>query len=168
MLSSIFHTFTQNNFLWKNRSSCSLLQTMCGFLALQIQDELEKQCEKKCFCQAVVPSFISESENSRKQKTIRLQLLLCGKRKKKTKSEMKDCGEIPAELPVLKTRCRGPRPQLQDKQKMVMAWHGPLNCKTWWIFFPITQTTIWWHVSGVERATKGGDFGQSHFIYLSF
>lgn len=52
------------------------------FLLWQIQDELEKQCEKKWFCQAVVPSFISERENSRKQKTILLQLLLCGKRKK--------------------------------------------------------------------------------------
>lgn len=38
---------------------------------------------KKCFCQAVVPGFVSESENFRRQKTVLLQLLLCGKRKKK-------------------------------------------------------------------------------------
>lgn len=48
----------------------------------QIQDELKKQCEKKYFFQAVVPSFIWESENLRKQKTILLQLQLCGKSQK--------------------------------------------------------------------------------------
>lgn len=40
-----------------------------------------KQYEKNCFCQAVVPSCISESENFRKHKTILLHLLLSRKRK---------------------------------------------------------------------------------------
>lgn len=40
-----------------------------------------KQCEKNCFCQTVVPSCISESENFRKHKTILLHLLFSGKRK---------------------------------------------------------------------------------------
>lgn len=64
------------------------------FLLWQIQDELEKQCEKKCFCQAVIPSFVSDSESFRKQKTFLLQLLLCGERKK---SDKKDSGEVPVE-----------------------------------------------------------------------
>lgn len=41
-----------------------------------------------------VPSFVSDSENFRKQKTI-LQLLLCGKRK--SQSDTEDSGEVLAE-----------------------------------------------------------------------
>lgn len=74
---------TKQLFLWERiKSSCCLLQTMCGFLILANPGWTEKQCEKKCFCQAVVPSFIWENENLRKQKTILLQLQLCGKSQK--------------------------------------------------------------------------------------
>lgn len=112
-LSRTFHTFMQNNFFYGNAFNpavpCS--KPRVGFLPWQIQDESEKQCEKKHFCQAVAPSFVSESENFRAQKTILLQLLLCGKRKKPPKYDEKDCGEIPAELSVPKRRCRVPRPR---------------------------------------------------------
>lgn len=97
----------------------------------QIQDELKKQCEKKYFFQAVVPSFIWESENLRKQKTILLQLQLCGKSQKPQIIKWKT-GEIPAERHVLKRRCQE---QSSKMWKVFMGWHGSLNCKTWWIFF---------------------------------
>lgn len=41
---------------------------------------------------------------------------------------MNDCGKIPAEPPVGKRRCRDPRAEQQQTQKMFMAWHGSLNC----------------------------------------
>lgn len=71
---------TKQLFLWEGIKSCS--RPCVDFFFWQIQDELKKQCEKKCFFQAVVPSFIWESENLRKQKTILLQLQLCGKSQK--------------------------------------------------------------------------------------
>lgn len=84
MLSITSHTFTQNNFFFGNalNPAVACSRPCVDFFFWQIQDELKKQCEKKCFCQAVVPSFICESENLRKQKTILLQLQLCGKSQK--------------------------------------------------------------------------------------
>lgn len=59
------------------------------FLLWQIQDKLEKQCEKKCFCQAVVPGFISESENSRKRKPSFFSYCFVAKEKKNQRVKWK-------------------------------------------------------------------------------
>lgn len=88
MLSITFHTFTQSNFFFGSalNPAVACSRPCVDFLFWQIPDELKKQCEKKCFHQAVVPSFIWESENLRKQKTILLQLQLCGKSQKNPKN----------------------------------------------------------------------------------
>lgn len=70
-------------FLWERiKSSCCLLQTMCGFLILANPGWIEKTVWEKESLPSCGASFIWESENFRKQKAILLQLQLCGKSQK--------------------------------------------------------------------------------------
>lgn len=160
MLARTFHTFRQNNFFFENALNpgvpCS--KPKCGILTLADPGWIGKRVWSKTLLPSCNSQFrfwqwkLQEAENLSSSVTTLWW-------KKKAKKWYERLWWSPSR------RCQGLRPEWQDMQKMVMAWHEFLLCKTWCISVKNSDHNLM-ACLGLGRAMWGGDFEQSYSSFF--